>query len=109
SAVDWVTQAVRVRHVVARHRTSDQAAVVAPVKAHPGTEPAGQLILQVGCLIEPLVVVDAEWISALPHCGPGTGDLWREEPRCDRRHVQERCKMVEIRNVRTLGTSRTLR
>ncbi len=48
------------KRVVARRRSGDQAAVVAPVKADPGAPVKGQLILHVRRLVKPLIVIDAE-------------------------------------------------
>src|SRR5277367_5609827 len=57
--------------------TGHKPAVEAPVEAEPWAA-RPRLILEVSCLVEPLVVVDAE----RTYCGwhrTGSPDLWREE------------------------------
>src|SRR5258708_39824540 len=74
-----VQEAGRIREIVKARVASYQPAVIPPIEGDPGQfQP--RLILKMGCLIERLVVVDAENFSAR-NAGAQTGNLWREKPR----------------------------
>src|SRR5260370_41705647 len=84
-----VQEAGRIREVVKARVASYQPAVISPIEGDPGQfQP--RLILKMGCLIERLVVVDAENFSAR-NAGAQTGNLWREITRPDgRKHGKVR-------------------
>jgi len=99
--VDLITHAVRVSHVVAGHRTSNQTAVVAPVESDPWTALHRNLILKVSRLVVALVVVDAKGEPPISRSCACTRDLWREESCRHRRHDHENREVVEVGHVRT--------
>ena len=103
AAVDRVAEAVRVDDVVAGDGASNEAAVVAPVEADPGPMLDRESVLDVGGLVEFLVVIDAEGKSALPDGCAGAGDLRREEARRHRGHDDEGGDVVEVRHIGTQG------
>ena len=75
----WTVGIARGRPVT-RSGTRNQSAVIAPVEPEPRRELASwDLVLQVGGLVELLVVVDAERISALADGRARTGHLRRVE------------------------------
>src|SRR5882757_3977704 len=51
------------------------------------------------CLVEPFIVIDAEGKSTASDRSAGTGDLRREEAGSNRRHHDERRKVVEVGNI----------
>src|SRR5271155_1063337 len=61
-----------------------------------------------GGLVQPLVMIDAERISALPHGSASPGSLRREEARRNRRHDHEGTQVVEVRDIRAEREARDL-
>jgi len=87
-----------VRH---RHGASDQSVVIPPVEGNPWPI-LFRLILQVCCLLELLVVIDAECafrreVRAQP------AHLRIEEAGVYPAHYHERCQAVKVRNARANG------
>src|ERR1700733_6816214 len=70
---------------------------------------ARNLILNMGSLVELLIMVDTERIPALSHCGSRTCALRREETCSDRRHRDEGGEVVIVRKVSVQHKARSLR
>src|SRR5215469_9017935 len=89
-----------------RGGAGDQPAVVAPVEAHPGSLFPG-LILQMGCLVETFVVINAERnrCAGGHRDRPGASDLRSEEARRDAGEDHERGKAVNLRYTHAAGES----
>src|ERR1700738_1476674 len=84
-----VQEARSIREIVEGRIARYQPAVITPVKCNPGEFQIG-LILEVSCLIEGLVVVDAENFVARDTSAEA-GNLRREIPRPDvRKHGKRR-------------------
>src|SRR5665213_128678 len=77
--------------IEAGHRTSRQTAIEPPVEPDERTILARSLILQVGRLIEALVVIDAERKAALPNRSACACALRWEEQGSHTRHHTEGC------------------
>src|SRR5713101_7835700 len=92
-----VQEAGRIREIVESRIAGYQSAVITPIEGNPG-EFQPRLILKMGCLIERLVVVDAENFSAR-NAGAQTGNLWREIPRPDVRKHGKCRKAVVVRHA----------
>src|SRR5258706_14775784 len=77
-----VQEARSIREIVEGRIACYQSAVITPVESNPGEFQIG-LILEVSCLIEGLIVVNAE--NFVPRdTSAKAGNLWREVPRPDR-------------------------
>src|ERR1700688_611588 len=90
----------------ARCGTGDQTAVITPIETNPGS-PLGKLILQVSCLIEPLIVVDTKYAGSA-HAGrrgSDSADLRLEEARRHAGHHHERREAVVVRHASADGKS----
>src|ERR1035437_10175427 len=79
----------------AGHRAGDKAAIVTPVEAEPRTLFPG-LILQVGRLVEMLVVIDAEHSTSGRGPGANAADLRSVEAGRNTRHDDEGGEAVEV-------------
>src|ERR1700730_4232120 len=101
--------AVRVSDVVARGCRCIEAAIVSPVEADPRAAFAGNLILNMGSLVEPLIMVDTERIPALSHGGSRTCALRREESCSHGRHRDEGREVVIVRKISVDHKARNLR
>ncbi len=91
----------------ARYGTGHQAAIVAPVEAHPGSA-LERLVLQVSGLVENFVVVDAEHLAsshASERRGADAADLRFEEARRHARHHGIRREAMRVRNADAEGKS----
>src|SRR5215472_7040137 len=92
-----------------RSGAGDQPTVVAPVEAHPGSLFPG-LILQVSCLVETFVMINAERDGCARgnRDRPGASDLRSEEARRDAGEDHERGKAVNLRHTYAAGESGNL-
>ena len=113
AAVDRVAEAVGVGDVIARHRTGDEARVIAPVEASPqAVGPSaivGERVLEMRGLVELFVVIDTEGIAALSRGCSGACRLRREEPGGDRGHDGIGAEAVKIGDLDVEGVARNLR
>ena len=95
-----------------RHRTGHQTRIVAPVEAAPDAlqESAfGNLVIEVGRLVELLVVVDAERQATCLGGGSGSGGLRREETCGHGRHLNVCAEVMELRHLHIDRIARDLR
>src|SRR6516225_4199828 len=82
----------------AGNRTSNQAGVITPVKADPRPTLPG-LILDVGRLIELLIVVDTEDAARCRRSSPSASNLGKKETRGDPGKNSQRREPVEARHT----------
>ena len=87
----------------ARYGACHQAAIVAPVEAHPGAA-LERLVLQVGGFVEDFVVVDAEHLSFLP-ARRRSADLRPEEARGHAGHHDIRREAMGVGDAGAEGKS----
>src|SRR5258708_35444791 len=98
-----VQEVRRIREIVEGRIARYQSAVITPIESNPGEFQVG-LILEMSCLIEGLVVVDAENFGARD-ASAKAGDLRREVSRPGARKHRTRPKTGAIRAARPHASS----